>query len=80
MRYLDKSAIHAQAVIILRNSKNGMKRTASRLAACNVDKQVEDILSRLKADAWSLDDQTIIQGCAQRLVMDFCQAEINLQK
>ena len=80
MRYLDKSAIHAQAVIMLRNSKNGMKRTANRLVACNVDKQVDDILSKLKADAWSLDDQTIIQGCAQRLVMDFCQAEINLQK
>jgi len=79
VRYLDKNAIHAQAVNIGRISKNKMKTTANRLAACNVDKQIDDMLSKLKPYAWDLDDSIIIEGCAQRLWIEFCQAEINIK-
>ena len=79
MRYIDKAAIHTQAVVIGRASKNGMKRTADRLAACNVDKQINSIVSRLKPDAWDLDDDIIIKGCSRELWIQFLQAEINTQ-
>lgn len=79
IRYINKSAIHVEAVNIGRNSKNNMKRTANRLANCNVDKQVDSIMSQLKQEAWEHSDETIIKACAQRLWMEFCQAEINIK-
>lgn len=79
MRYINKQAIHEQAVTLGRNSKNGMKRTANRLAKCNVDSHVDGIISKLKAEAWNLDDEVIVKGCAQRLWIEFCQAEINIK-
>lgn len=79
MRYINKQAIHEQAVQIGRNSKNGMKRTANRLAKCNVDNHIDGIVSKLKADAWNLEDDVIINGCAHRLWIEFCQAEINIK-
>jgi hypothetical protein len=79
MRYINKNAIHVKAVQIGRASKNNMKRTANRLAACNVDNQVDNTLSTLKPEAWKFNDETIIEACARRLWQDFCQAEINLQ-
>lgn len=79
MRYINKQAIHEQAVILGRSSKNGMKRTANRLAKCNVDSHIEAIVSKLKAEAWSLENSVLINGCAQRLWIDFCQAEINIK-
>lgn len=80
MRYINKAAIHTEAVKLGRASKNGMKRTANRLAACNVDKQIDAIVGKLKPTAWDHEDSVIIACCASRLWVDFCQAEINLQK
>lgn len=77
MRYIDKVKIHAHAIKLLRNSKNGMKRTANRLAACNVDKQIDAMLKLLKVSAWDLPDAVIIDGLARQLIIDFCQSEIN---
>ena len=77
MRYINKSEVHTQAVKILRNSKNGMKRTGNRLAACNVDSQIDALINRLKLSAWGLSDAVIIEGLARQLVIEFCQAEIN---
>jgi hypothetical protein len=79
MRYINKQAIHEQAVQMGRDSKNNMKRTANRLAKCNVDSHVETIVSKLKVEAWDYDDSVIIEVCASRLWMDFCQAEINIK-
>ena len=77
MRYINKSAVHAHAVKLLRNSKNGMGRTASRLAACNIDKQIDAMFKRLKESAWGLPDAVIIEGLARQLVIEFCEAEIS---
>ena len=77
MRYINKSEIHAAAVKLLRKSKNGVGRTASRLAACNVDKQIDAMLKRLKLSAWDLSDAVIIEGLARQLVIEFCLVEIN---
>lgn len=77
MRYINKNDIHKEAVKLLRESKNNMKRTANRLAACNVDKQIDSIVAQVRAECWSFEDSVIIKGCAQRLIIDFCQAEIN---
>lgn len=80
MRYINKAAIHAEAVKIGRASRNGMKRTANRLAASDVDKAVGSILTSLKAEAWSMEDAVIIEACARRLWLDWLTTEINLQK
>lgn len=79
MRYINKADIHAKAVQIGRKSRNGMKRTADRLAACNVDKQITEILATLKSSAWDFEDSVIINACASRLWIDFCHAEVMLQ-
>lgn len=80
MRSINKSAIHTEAVNIGRTSKNNMKRTANRLAACNVDAQINSIVATLKPEAWDLDDDTIIKACARHLWIEFCHAEIMLQQ
>lgn len=77
MRHINKNDIHKEAVKLLRESKNNMKKTANRLAACNVDKQIDSILAQVKADCWTLEDCVIIKGCAQRMIIEFCEAEIN---
>jgi len=77
-RYINKELIHTKAVEYGR-SRKGMKRTANRLAKCNVDKIINSLVSILKPEAWANSDDVIIQGCAQRLWLDFCIAESRLQ-
>ena len=78
MRALQLEAVHARAVKIGRRSKNRLASTANRLAACNVDAVILDIVSHLKPGAWDLSDAEIIEICAARLWLDFCLAEQRL--
>jgi hypothetical protein len=70
--------IHSEAVKLGR-SRKGMRSTANRLAGCDVDKQITDIVRRLKSSSWALEDEEIIKGCAIELWTQFLQAEINIQ-
>ena len=77
MRALHLELIHAEAVKLGRLSC--LSATAERLAACDVDEQIKEIVLRLVPKAWDLPDKEIIQGCARELWIQFLQAEINLQ-
>ena len=80
MRYIDKSAIHSEAVKYGR-SRKGFLTTANRLATCNVDHVVDSLLAMVKPEAWSSATDTEIVTCLSRMLwMEFLQAEINLQK
>lgn len=76
LRSIDKSLIHQKAVQIGRSSKNGMKRTADRLAYSNVDKAINQIIKSLKPQAWSNSDEIIIECCARRLWLDWLTVEL----
>ena len=77
MRALHLELIHSKAVKLGR--LRCLSVTAGRLAACDVDEQIKEIVLRLVPNAWELPDKEIIQGCARELWIQFLQAEINLQ-
>lgn len=78
MREISLENIHSEAVKLGRSRKD-MRPTANRLAGCDVDKQISDIVRRLKSSSWALEDNEIIKGCARELWIQFLQAEINIQ-
>lgn len=78
MRYINKGQIHTEAVRYGR-SRKGMTPTANRLAKCNVDNAINDLVLRVKKQAWEeLDNNQIVEGLARVLWLDFMQAELLL--
>lgn len=75
----EKAQIHGLAVNFGR-SRPGMKRTADRLAKCNMDSIIDGYVSRLnptKCERFT--KEQILNSLAELLWIEFCKAEINIQ-
>lgn len=73
LRSISKEQVHARAVRMGRS--RGFKAEAGRLAASDPGRVIDELVKRLKPEAWALSDGEIIEALAGRLWLDWITVE-----